>query len=98
MKSIILALAIILMPTMAFAQQRHVRVHINAGVHKVHPHVRVHPHVHRHRYVRPYIVYPPLYVHPTPYTLPYCGGYNYYPYGSYFYHYNGGTGVFLRVR
>jgi hypothetical protein len=103
MKSIILAIALILMPAMAFGQQRHVRVHIGTQV--VQPavvpgHIHVVPHHnHHHRYVcPPRVVYPPIYVHPTPYTLPYWGGYNYYPYGSHFYYQNRGTGIFLQVR
>lgn len=103
MKSIILALALILLPAVALGQQRHVRIHVGATV--VQPavvpgHVHVVPHRnHYHRYVcPPRVVYPPVYVHPTPYTVPYWGGYNYYPYGSYYYYQNRGTGIFLQVR
>jgi len=106
MRSLILAIALIFMPVMAFGQQ--IQLGVNIGVHQVHP--RVHPRVH-HRYsphqpiVRPSVVhprvyvYPPIYIHPSPYTIPYSGGYNYHPYGSY--HHNrsrSGTGIYFQFQ
>lgn len=103
MKSLILAIAIALvfMPAMAFGQQ--IQFGINIGVHQYYP--RVH-----HRYsscqpiVRPSVVhpqiyvYPPIYIHPSPYTIPYSGGYNYHPYGSYHHNRRSGTGIYFQFQ